>query len=128
VQEETNRSATERRLCLSSELADGGPGVRFTVDSFAGEQVAFVIRHAGRVYAYLNRCAHVPIELDWQPSEFFDDSKLYLICATHGALYFPDNGHCFSGRCNGKGLTPLSVEERDGVVYLCVASGELERI
>lgn len=118
VHEETNNASVERRLCLSSDLTDGGPGVRFNVASFPGEQTAFVIRHAGRVYAYLNRCAHVPIELDWQPSEFFDDSKLYLICATHGALYSPDSGRCLSGPCNGKGLTPLNVEEREGVVYL----------
>lgn len=107
----------QRRICLSSELTDGGTGVRFMVASEQGEQPAFAIRHAGRVFAYLNRCGHVPIELDWQPSEFFDHSKLYLICATHGALYSPVNGHCLGGRCNGKGLTPVPVEERDGVVF-----------
>ncbi|HOL64294.1 MAG TPA: Rieske 2Fe-2S domain-containing protein [Accumulibacter sp.] len=117
-QEKMENASAERRLCLSGELTDGGPGIRFSVDSLAGEQAAFVIRHAGRVHAYLNRCGHVPIELDWQPSEFFDDSKLYLICATHGALYSPDNGRCLSGRCHGKGLTPLNVEERDGAVLL----------
>ena len=59
----------------------------------------------------------MPIELDWQPNEFFADSKLYLICATHGALYAPESGRCLGGRCNGKGLTPVPVEERDGAVY-----------
>ena len=105
------------RICLSSELVDGGPGVRFAVISEQGEQAAFAIRHAGRVFAYLNRCAHVPIELDWQPSEFFDHSKLYLICATHGALYAPDSGRCLGGRCNGKGLEKLTVAEIDGAVF-----------
>jgi nitrite reductase/ring-hydroxylating ferredoxin subunit len=60
----------------------------------------------------------VPVELDWQHGEFFDDSKLYLICATHGALYAPESGHCLGGRCNGKGLEPVSVIERDGLIYL----------
>jgi phosphoglycolate phosphatase len=61
------------------------------------EEPAFAVRFRGRVAAYLNRCGHVPVELDWQPNEFFDDSKLYLICATHGALVFPSR-RSLSGR------------------------------
>ena len=33
---------------------------------------AFALRFDGRVVAYLNRCAHVPTEMDWQPGEFLD--------------------------------------------------------
>lgn len=109
--------AQERLICLSGDLIDGGEGVRFTVCQETVDQPAFAVRFHGRVVAYLNRCAHVPIEIDWQPGQFFDDSKLYLICATHGALYSPADGRCLGGRCQGKGLTPLPVEERGGVVY-----------
>jgi nitrite reductase/ring-hydroxylating ferredoxin subunit len=66
----------------------------------------------------MNRCGHVPVELDWQHGEFFDTSKLYLICATHGALYSPESGHCLGGRCNGKGLEPVTVIERNGKIFL----------
>jgi hypothetical protein len=65
------------------------------------------------------------VELDWQPNEFFDDSKLYLICATHGALYSPADGRCLGGRCNGRGLTPLPIEERDGAIYHTPSEQEL---
>lgn len=109
--------APERLICRSSDLLDGGRGVRFTVPQNGVEEPAFAVRHQGRVFAYRNRCAHVSVELDWQPNEFFDDSKLYLICATHGALYSPTDGRCLGGRCNGKGLTPVAVEERSGAVY-----------
>lgn len=109
---------TERAICAAGELAEGGKGVRFEV-AVAGEtSPAFVIRYRGRVHAYLNRCGHVPVEMDWQEGEFFDHSGLYLLCATHGALYAPETGHCLGGRCNGKGLRPVPVVERDGVVYL----------
>ncbi len=108
----------ERMICSADALVDGGPGVRFTVAQFGQDEAAFVVRFRGRVFAYLNRCAHVPIELDWQHNEFFDISKLYLICSTHGALYAPETGRCQGGRCNGKGLIPLAVEEREGVVYV----------
>ncbi len=110
-------AAAERLICRSGDLIDGGPGFRFTILQHTSEEPAFVVRFGGRVFAYFNRCAHVPVELDWQQNAFFDDSKLYLICATHGALYAPENGRCLGGRCNGRGLTPLPVEERDGAIY-----------
>lgn len=107
-----------RVICESAALVDGGPGIRFTVRRYGADEPAFVIRFRGRVYAYVNRCGHVPVELDWQHGEFFDSSKLYLICATHGALYAPENGRCLGGRCNGRGLATVPVLERDGKIYL----------
>lgn len=109
--------ADARLICASDELHDGGAGVRFAVVRHGHEEPAFAVRFRGRVFAYYNRCAHVPVELDWQPGEFFDDSGLYLICTTHGALYAPESGRCLGGRCNGKGLAPLPVEEWEGFVY-----------
>lgn len=111
-------AADERLICASDALVDGGPGCRFTVVQHGKDEPAFVVRFCGRIFAYLNRCGHVPVELDWQHNEFFDDSKLYLICTTHGALYAPETGRCLGGRCNGKGLMPLPVVERDGAIYL----------
>lgn len=111
-------AATERLICASNALEEGGLGVRFHVQRFGQEEPAFVIRHHGRVYAYLNRCGHVPVELDWKPGEFFDQAGEYLICAVHGALYSPESGRCLAGRCQGKGLLPLLLEERDGCIYL----------
>jgi nitrite reductase/ring-hydroxylating ferredoxin subunit len=107
----------ERVICASHDLVDGGDGVRFEVADGGGQKSAFVIRHCGRVHAYANRCGHVPVELDWQHGRFFDMTGLYLICATHGALYEPATGRCVGGRCNGKGLEPLAVLEHGGSVY-----------
>lgn len=105
-------------ICASAELVEGGSGVRFTVERHGVSEAAFVVRFRGRAHAYLNRCAHLAVELDWQQGEFFDLSGLYLICATHGALYSPESGHCLGGRCNGKGLVALDVSEHDGCVFL----------
>lgn len=107
-----------RLICAAGDLPEAGTGVRFTVWRHGREAPAFAIRYRGRVYAYLNQCGHVPAELDWQPGEFFDYSKLYLVCSIHGALYAPESGACLGGRCQGVGLRPLPVEERDGFVYL----------
>ncbi len=105
-------------ICASADLQDGGKGIRFTVDWHGQPAPAFVIRHQGEPHAYLNQCGHVPVELDWQEGDFFDGDGVYLICATHGALYSPKDGHCVTGRCSGKGLTSLPVEERDNRICL----------
>jgi len=108
----------KRLICASADLVEAGKGFRFTVTRQQREVDAFVVRFRGQVFGYLNECGHLPAQLDWLPGEFFDESKLYLICSVHGALYAPDSGRCLGGRCQGKGLTALTVDEVDGQVFL----------
>ena len=111
--------ASEQRLiCASSAIENGGPGVRFTVSHHGREEPAFVIRYDGQARAFLNRCGHTPMELDWVEGQFFDADGELLICGTHGALYAPDSGRCVGGRCQGKGLVPIGVIEEKGFVYV----------
>ena len=107
----------ERLICRSDALADSGDGVRFEVKHGDGTVPAFIVRYDGQVHAYLNRCAHMPMELDWKPGRFFDGEGLLLVCSTHGALYDPCSGRCIAGPC-ANGLVPIAVEERHGMVYL----------
>ena len=103
-------------LCASTDLANGGLAVPFDV-VFAGQTCrAFAIRYQGQAHGYLNRCAHVAMEMDFQPNRFFDISGDWLICATHGALYQPQTGQCRSGPCRG-GLIKITLSEGDGVVH-----------
>ncbi|MEO0318696.1 MAG: hypothetical protein RL404_2373 [Pseudomonadota bacterium] len=104
-------------ICEGSELVDGAKGVRFPVTAGGEDWTAFVVRFGDKAYAYLNRCAHVPMELDWNQGEFFESSGLYLMCATHGALYEPETGKCAGGPCRGGKLRPVSIVERDDKVY-----------
>jgi nitrite reductase/ring-hydroxylating ferredoxin subunit len=108
----------ERLICAARDVIEQGKGVRFELDRHGQTRPAFVVRFEGRPRAFLNQCGHVPVELDWQVGEFFDHSRLYLICSTHGALYHPADGQCVGGRCAGRGLIPLPVVEHDGHVYL----------
>jgi nitrite reductase/ring-hydroxylating ferredoxin subunit len=75
------------------------------------------VRYDGKPHAYLNRCAHVPIELDWFEGEFFESSGLYLMCSTHGAIYSPESGLCAGGPCKGGKLRPIAVREVDNKIY-----------
>lgn len=105
-------------VCPSEMLADRGTGVRFEVVAGGALVAAFAIRYRGRVFGYLNRCAHVAMELDWTDGRFFDADGEWLLCATHGATYDPASGRCVGGPCAGNGgLRPLRVIEEGGVVY-----------
>ena len=109
---------TWRTVCPSDALVEGGDGVRFEARVQGGVEPAFVVRFDGGVHAYVNRCRHIPVELDWQPGRFFDDSGLYLVCSVHGALYDAQNGLCVSGPCRGRSLVALPARESDGSVQV----------
>ncbi|WP_333706462.1 Rieske (2Fe-2S) protein [Ottowia beijingensis] len=103
-------------LCNSVDLQEGGLAVPFDV-VYGGQTLrAFAVRFEGRPHAYLNRCTHVAMELDYQPNRVFDDTGQWLLCATHGAAYAPDTGDCAGGPCRG-GLVKVAMSERDGVVH-----------
>jgi len=107
-----------QRLCAANELAEKSKGIRFRIHFEDTYAPAFAIRYHGQVNAFLNRCAHQAIELDWNEGDFFDNSNRFLVCATHGALYDPVDGHCVGGRCQSRGLTMLNALEVEGEVYI----------
>lgn len=106
-------------ICASASLADGGKGVRFPVTAGGEDRTGFVIRYGNKIYGYLNRCAHVPIELDWNEGDFFESSGTYLMCSTHGALYVPESGRCAGGPCRGGSLRPIAVFEKGDQIFWC---------
>lgn len=102
-------------LCSSADLVERGEAVAFDVVYGGRVARAFAVRFRGQVHAYLNRCGHVPMEMDYQPNRFFDLTGTYLMCATHGALYQPETGECRGGPCR-TGLVKIVVTEQDGRV------------
>jgi nitrite reductase/ring-hydroxylating ferredoxin subunit len=103
-------------LCRSDDLVDGGLAVPFDVVYQGQSCWAFAVRFEGQAHAYLNRCAHVAMEMDFQPNRFFDTTGRWLICATHGALYQPATGRCMSGPCR-RALVKIDLSEQSGVVH-----------
>lgn len=103
-------------LCASADLCEAGEAIPFDVIWRGQTCRAFAIRWQGQVYAYLNRCGHIPMEMDIQPNRFFDDSGQWLLCATHGAAYRPDTGACVVGPCRGA-LQRVGISEEGGMVY-----------
>jgi len=104
-------------LCAAAELLERGRARVWDVRLWGQPQRAFAMRFDGRVVAYLNRCAHVPAEMDWQPGEFLDADKRWILCSIHGAAYEPGDGRCVGGPCGRDRLMAIDVIERDGHVY-----------
>ena len=113
----TEPAAVPVPLCASDALVERGDALVFDVQQWRRKASAFAMRFEGRVVAYLNRCAHVPTEMDWQEGKFLDGNRELIICSIHGATYDPLSGRCVGGPCVGGRLTALRVEERDAQVY-----------
>ncbi|MFO1273768.1 MAG: Rieske 2Fe-2S domain-containing protein [Rubrivivax sp.] len=104
-------------LCAAEALAERGRAFVWDVTLYRQPARAFALRFEGRVVAYINRCAHVPTEMDWQPGEFLDVDRRWILCSIHGAAYEPADGRCVGGPCGRGRLLVVTTEERDGQVY-----------
>ncbi|GIW45022.1 MAG: hypothetical protein KatS3mg077_2304 [Candidatus Binatia bacterium] len=108
-------------VALVDELAERTTKKFFvTIDGV--EEECFLVKYEGRFYAYVNRCCHVPMTLDWVENRFFTADGRYLQCATHGARYLPETGECVAGPPCGKFLRRLEVASADGKVYVAVGA------
>lgn len=102
-----SETATVARV---GELAPGQTK-KFLLRIGGCEEECFVVNHHGTLYAYVNRCCHVPMTMDWIENRFLTEDKQFILCATHGACYLPDTGECVSGPPCGKSLirVPLAI-------------------
>ena len=109
--------AASEVLCASAQLEERGRAVVWDVMLWGRPARAFALRFDGKPVAYLNRCLHVPTEMDWQEGQFLDIDKRWILCSIHGAAYEPADGRCVGGPCGRGKLTPERVAERDGQVH-----------
>ncbi len=104
-------------LCAVKDIPDGGSDGFFTETS-DGRLLYMVIRRGEAVFVYKNACPHTGMPLDFQPGRFLNSERTLIQCSTHGAKFLIEDGVCVSGPCNGDRLTPVSVEIRDGDIFL----------
>lgn len=112
----------ERVICENHTVVEREHGLRFALPELGENVTGFVVRYNGAVYAFVNRCAHLSVELDWNEGDFFDFSKSYVICATHGAHYQPETGYCVMGPCKGRSLQAIQVTECDNKILINLES------
>jgi len=96
-----------------------GESMKFMMPIRDADEECFLINFAGKFYAYVNRCRHVPMAMDWVDNQFFAEEGRYLMCQTHNAYYEPASGECIAGppTACGKFLYRVPLEIKDGVIY-----------
>ena len=110
------------KLFELAQLRAGG-SVRFPLSTVAGPfgpvpLEGFALRtRSGAVRAFLNVCPHRAQPVDLGDGRLFLPSG-EIECSAHGARFDPDSGACTGGPCDGRGLTPLAVEVREGALWM----------
>jgi nitrite reductase (NADH) small subunit len=116
-------------VCRDGEIADGGVRI---IRSDAVE--IGVIRHAGKYYAYRNRCPHqggpacegmrLPqvedvVEPDGSVNaQRFNEDDLHIVCPWHGyEFHLADGVNVCDRRLR---LQKFNIVERDGAIYVAV--------
>jgi nitrite reductase/ring-hydroxylating ferredoxin subunit len=103
--------ASETSSVVVARVGELQPGYtkKFFLTIDGREEECFLVNHGGRFYAYVNRCCHIPISLDWVENQLMTEDRQHIQCATHGAQYLPDTGECIWGPPCGKFLIPVSL-------------------
>jgi nitrite reductase/ring-hydroxylating ferredoxin subunit len=98
-----------RVLCRLDELKATGCR-EFRLGGGAGPLQCFVVRTAGGVHAYVNRCAHMALPLNLVPDRFLTHDGSMILCTAHGAIFEKSTGYCVSGPCAGRTLGSVPVD------------------
>jgi nitrite reductase/ring-hydroxylating ferredoxin subunit len=117
-----------RKLVANKAELPHGTSRKFTLRCRGGNLEAILINFEGDFFAYLNRCRHIALSLDWVDNQFFTQDKRYLICANHGATYEPKTGECVWGPCAGAFLQGVPLEIENGDIFArCPELGDSSR-
>lgn len=105
-----------------------GESLKFLMPIRGADEECFLINFGGEFHAYVNRCRHVPMAMDWVDNQFFAEDGRYLMCQTHNAYYEPASGECIAGppTACGKYLYRVLTEIEDGVIYARPPQEEFE--
>lgn len=106
-------------LCSSSDIPDPGSKA-FQVDNNGKTIDIFVVHKDGEFHAFINSCPHTGINLEWQENQFLDKDESLIQCASHGALFQIDTGHCIHGPCAGDNLSPVQIKIMDNMLITII--------
>ncbi len=70
--------------------------------------------------AFVNRCPHWGVDLDYGDERFYDAELHRIYCTTHGALFVPETGRCDAGPCTGAGLEVLTVRVEGDLAQITI--------
>lgn len=109
--EASQELTTTHRLCRPDEIPPGGRS--FLITHQNQQLNIVVISHSTGFVAYLNRCPHTGVNLEWQPNQFLDIDGNFIQCATHGAKFQISDGFCVFGPCAGESLKAFDITRKN---------------
>jgi nitrite reductase/ring-hydroxylating ferredoxin subunit len=120
-------SEDTRHSVMVARVGELQPGQtkKFILRCGQREVEAFLVNYDGTLYAYVNRCRHVPMSMDWIENRFLTEDGKYILCATHGACYEPDTGECIDGPALGKSLIPVSLSTHGEEIHATCPEEEM---
>ena len=83
-----------------------------------GHLDVLVVRRAGQLYLYENRCPHTRETLDPAGGSVAAGGGLLIECQRHAAQFVADTGECVAGPCLGEMLTAIPFTLSEGAIYL----------
>jgi nitrite reductase/ring-hydroxylating ferredoxin subunit len=113
------RKLPKRKLIARVGELTHGQSKKFTLWRGGREFEAMLVNYEGNLHAYINRCPHIGIGLDWVDNQFFTVDHRYLMCANHGAVFEPATGECIWGPCAGTALESVPLAVRGGKIFAC---------
>lgn len=105
------------KVCQVGDLGEG-ESRQFRIVSEGRYVPGFVLRQGGDLFAYQNKCRHLPITLDYADGRFLDEESQLIVCQTHGAAYVPSTGECVQGPCQGASLFPIPLTVVEGMIWV----------
>lgn len=100
---------SEITLCRVDEIEDGG-ALALAAALPAGNTDLVILRRGNQAWAYVNKCPHFSVGLDFEPGEFATYKGVVVMCAHHSALFRFDDGFCIEGPCEGASLTRVPIK------------------
>jgi nitrite reductase/ring-hydroxylating ferredoxin subunit len=84
----------------------------------SGQLSLLVVRRAGKLFIYENRCPHTRESLDPLGGSLASGDGLLFQCQRHAAQFIADTGECVAGPCQGERLRALAFTLSGGDIYL----------
>jgi nitrite reductase/ring-hydroxylating ferredoxin subunit len=121
-------SSRKRYRVAETDAIAPGESLKFMLPIRGADEECFVINFEGRFHAYVNRCRHVPMAMDWVDNQFFAEDCNYLMCQTHNAYYEPESGECIAGppTACGKYLYRVPLEIEAKTIYATAPAEEFD--
>jgi nitrite reductase/ring-hydroxylating ferredoxin subunit len=100
---------TQRVLCRFDDLAENEARA---FETFEGSRrKAFVVRRNGRLFAWWDSCPHQDgSPMAWRTNAYLNAARDRIVCASHGAEFDIETGHCLRGAALGLRLDPAPIE------------------